>query len=185
MARGGLSEEPSFVDLNTIRTNLTNRLESSNNTSIKRRLHSINLISFKVEFSLPEICEILPKLPLDEKILISRKTDNENLKTILFLPVDNIVFLTALYFFRQVIAFNQNLNNWDVSAVTDMTDMLKYITLSTANYDALLLGWSVQRLQNEVVFSAGNSTYSSSSQGARDTLTGTYNWTVTDGGVEP
>jgi len=78
--------------------------------------------------------------------------------------------------------FNQNLSNWDVSAVTDM---FEGIALSVVNYDALLLGWSVQSLQNDVIFSGGNSTYSSSSQGARDTLTGTYNWTVTDGGVAP
>jgi len=66
-----------------------------------------------------------------------------------------------------------------------MANMFQDITLSTDNYDALLLGWSVQSLQNDVVFSGGNSTYSASSQGARDTLTGTYNWTVTDGGDAP
>ncbi|MGX5174215.1 BspA family leucine-rich repeat surface protein [Aliikangiella sp. IMCC44653] len=82
-------------------------------------------------------------------------------------------------------AFNQDLSNWDVSAVNDMTNMFANVTLSTANYDALLSSWSVQSLQNNVVFNAGNSTYSAFSQGARDTLTGTYSWTVTDGGVEP
>ena len=81
-------------------------------------------------------------------------------------------------------AFNQDLGNWDVSGVTDMKDMFKDVTLSTANYDALLLSWSVRSLQSDVNFSAGNSTYSSSSQGARDTLTNVYNWAVTDAGVE-
>jgi len=68
--------------------------------------------------------------------------------------------------------------------VTDMGLMFQNVTLSTANYDALLGGWSQLSLQNDVAFSAGNSTYSSSSQTARDVLTNTFNWTVTDGGVQ-
>jgi len=79
--------------------------------------------------------------------------------------------------------FNQDISNWNVSAVTNMNNMFSGITLSTANYDALLSGWSAQSLQNGVVFSGGNSQYSPSSQAARDTLTEAFNWTVTDGGV--
>jgi surface protein len=87
--------------------------------------------------------------------------------------------------FLSASAFDQDLGGWDVSKVTDMTDMFGLVTLSQSNYDALLLGWSVQSLRNDVVFSAGDSIYSNESQGARDTLTSTYNWTVTDGGVAP
>jgi len=72
-----------------------------------------------------------------------------------------------------------------VSGVSRMSRMFYGITLSTINYDALLINWSALYLQSNVVFSAGNSTYSSSSQGARDTLTDVYNWDVTDAGVEP
>lgn len=81
--------------------------------------------------------------------------------------------------------FDQDLANWDVSLVTDMTSMFANISLSTANYDSLLLGWSAQSLQSNVTFSAGNSTYSSSSQSARDVLTDAFNWDVRDGGVAP
>jgi len=66
--------------------------------------------------------------------------------------------------------------------VTGMSFMFNDITLSLANYDALLLGWSAQSLQNNVRFSGGNSQYSSSSQAARDTLTEAFGWTVIDGG---
>jgi len=63
--------------------------------------------------------------------------------------------------------------------------MFANVALSTSNYDALLTGWSVQSLQSNVSFDGGNSMYSSESQGARDTLAGAFNWTITDGGVAP
>jgi len=87
--------------------------------------------------------------------------------------------------FDSASAFNQDISSWDVRAVIDMTNMFESVTLATANYDAILNGWSVLSLQNDVRFSGGGSTYSASSQGAKDTLTDTYNWIVTDGGVEP
>ncbi len=85
--------------------------------------------------------------------------------------------------FRDAVAFNQNLGSWNVVSVVEMDNMFTNIVLSTANYDALLSGWSVQSLQSDVTFDGGNSTYSSSSQAARDVLTAGFNWTVTDGGV--
>jgi len=69
--------------------------------------------------------------------------------------------------------------------VTDMSLMFHQAPLSTANYDALLLGWSALNLQNDVTFWADNSTYSSSAQSARNILTDVYNWTVYDAGVTP
>jgi len=98
------------------------------------------------------------------------------------------------YMFSGASAFNQDLSAWDVSAVKatgtanyqkGMYNMFNGVTLSTANYDALLLGWSALSLQSDVTFSGGNSQYSATSQAARDTLTNDYNWTVTDGGVAP
>jgi len=81
--------------------------------------------------------------------------------------------------------FDQDLSSWNISSVTNMKVMFEGGVLSTANYDALLLGWSVQSLQSNVDFGAEGITYSASSQSARDTLTDTFNWTVTDGGVAP
>ena len=82
-------------------------------------------------------------------------------------------------------AFNQDISAWDVSSVTSMSVMFGSVTLSIENYDALLKGWSNQTLQNGVRFSVGNSQYSPSAQAARNILTNTYNWYVTDGGATP
>jgi len=82
--------------------------------------------------------------------------------------------------------FNQNLGAWDVSLVSNMRNMFFDISLSTANYDALLEGWSGQLLKSSVDFHGGNSQYSLSSKAARDILTSTPNdWIITDGGPTP
>ena len=57
--------------------------------------------------------------------------------------------------------------------------------MSTANYDATLIGWAAQapNIQSNVVFSLGPK-YTSAAQSARDLLTGTYGWTISDGGLQ-
>jgi len=87
--------------------------------------------------------------------------------------------------FEGATSFDQDISNWSVVKVLNMDSLVAGGTLSVANYDALLLGWSVQALKSNINFDAGNSQYSASSQAARDVLTGTYSWTVTDGGVAP
>lgn len=51
------------------------------------------------------------------------------------------VLSTRLMFF-QTTAFNQNLSAWRLSRCTNFTEMFSGVTLSTANYDALLTGWT-------------------------------------------
>ncbi len=79
--------------------------------------------------------------------------------------------------------FDQNIGNWDVSSVTTMEDMFENRTLSTSNYDPLLAQWSAEDLQDGVSFDGGNSQNSASTQAARDILTETYGWDISDGGA--
>ena len=81
--------------------------------------------------------------------------------------------------------FNQPLDNWDVSSVTDMNSIFDQTNMSTQNYDALLLAWSVQNLEFDVRFSAVNITFSSASEDARNKLIEFYNWEISDGGIVP
>ncbi len=85
--------------------------------------------------------------------------------------------------FRLAISFDQNLGNWDVNNVIDMTFMFLSVTLSTSNYDALLIGWDAQILQNGVNFHGGNSQYCLG-EAARTNMINNDGWTITDGGIE-
>ncbi len=76
--------------------------------------------------------------------------------------------------------FNQNLGAWDVRNVLDMNNMFRNVTLSTANYDALLQGWAAQVVEIGVPFTAGGSQYCATT--ARNTLATTYSWSIIDGG---
>ena len=85
--------------------------------------------------------------------------------------------------FSNATAFDQNIGSWNVSNATNMTDFFKDVTLSTNNYNSLLIGWAGKTLNNGVNFSGGNSKYSpGEAAAARAVLTGTYGWTITDGG---
>ena len=86
--------------------------------------------------------------------------------------------------FGNATSFDQNLGNWNVSNLLDATDMFNGVTLSTANYDALLIGWNAQTLQPNVHFSGGNSQYCAG-ESARNNMINSDGWTITDGGHAP
>ena len=83
-------------------------------------------------------------------------------------------------------SFDQDIGGWNVSSVTDMDLMFSGVTLSTANYDSLLIGWSLLPVQFGVPFHGGFSKYSAgAAKDARDHLTNPttgHGWTITDGG---
>jgi surface protein len=85
--------------------------------------------------------------------------------------------------FYNASAFDQDIGAWDVTALTDATDMFEGVSLSTVNYDALLLGWEAQQLQDGVTFSGGNSTFCKG-ESARSNLITIKNWVISDGGKD-
>jgi hypothetical protein len=87
------------------------------------------------------------------------------------------------YMFYGNTAFDQDLGAWNVQNVTDASEFLDGGTLSTANYNSLLVGWAAQTVQPAVTFVAGNSHYDGAGVAAHNTLTGTYGWSITDGGT--
>ena len=86
--------------------------------------------------------------------------------------------------FQGTKAFDQNLGNWNIANVNNMSNLFVDSVLTTANYDALLIGWSqLPSVQPDVTLNAGTTTFSAAAQTARDTLINNAGWTITDGGL--
>ena len=91
------------------------------------------------------------------------------------------------YMFQVAQSFNQDLSAWNVTACTNMYSMFSAATsYSTANYNALLIGWAAEAVKNSVSFNMNSTTkYSAgAAKTARFHLTGTHLWSITDGGQE-
>ncbi|WP_353778750.1 BspA family leucine-rich repeat surface protein [Winogradskyella sp. 3972H.M.0a.05] len=95
--------------------------------------------------------------------------------------------------FRNTVNFNQDLGDWDISDITTMENMFNGAALSTANYDATLIGWHTDEsglagdgdddVPSNIVFHGGNSNYCNA-EPQWISLDTTYNWTITDGGLD-
>jgi surface protein len=79
--------------------------------------------------------------------------------------------------------------SWDISSVTLASNfMFNGPTMTTAQYDALLIAWSQLPVQPNVTWHFGAAQYTSggAAEAARDVLTGApNNWIITDGGAAP
>ena len=86
--------------------------------------------------------------------------------------------------------FNQDLSNWNVSGVTNMSFMLYNTSLSVNNYNSILTGWTgwiggtpTKSVKSNVPFSVGTTQYSGDTvEQARNYLVDTKTWTIIDGG---
>jgi len=87
--------------------------------------------------------------------------------------------------FRSTAAFDQDLSGWNVSLVEEFDLFLSSNSLSTSNYDALLVAWEAQLVQSNLVAHFGSSTYTTGSAAAtaRAALIADHGWTITDGGA--
>lgn len=88
------------------------------------------------------------------------------------------------YCFEQT-SIDQNFAAWDMSSATSVIRMFRSTTLSTANYDATLIGWAAQSLNSNLSIDFGNATYTAggAAESARNTLINTFGWTIVDGGA--
>jgi surface protein len=96
--------------------------------------------------------------------------------------VSNVTNMGSM--FRESISFNQDISDWDISNVTSFFNFMLNVTLSTTNYDLLLVEWESEIPKSGVNINFGGSKYTlgSAAQTARASLIATYGWTITDGG---
>jgi surface protein len=88
--------------------------------------------------------------------------------------------------FRNAASFNQYLDTWDISQVSNLSlafSSLVNTGLTTERYDAILISWSKLGVLPLLAFGATNKRYSGGTAlAARNVLTGTHGWTITDQG---
>ena len=94
--------------------------------------------------------------------------------------------------FRGATEFDQNIGDWDISNVIFMNDMFDWGDpgLSVGNYDKTLTGWNTldtaageTKIPTGIDFNGGTSNYCKA-ETARGNLDTTYNWNITDGGMD-
>ena len=88
--------------------------------------------------------------------------------------------------FLNATVFNQDISSWDVGNVTTMNGIFSNSGMSSTNYGLFLERCYVLAtttgVQSSVALGAGTIQYPASAVTARNYLTGTKGWTITDGG---
>ncbi len=79
--------------------------------------------------------------------------------------------------FDNASAFSQSLENWDISSVTNMANMLNNTAISLENYDAMLIAWAAQAVNDNVDLGANGLTYCEGRE-ERQELIDTHGWTI-------
>jgi surface protein len=99
--------------------------------------------------------------------------------------VSNVIDMGGM--FEDASSFNQNIGGWNVKNVSNFfafMDGKTFSDYSTTNLDSIYNGWSsLPSLHNGVNISFGTIKHTTGSNAGKAILTGTYGWTITDGGV--
>jgi len=92
----------------------------------------------------------------------------------------NITNMTQM--FGNCYVFDQDISNFNIESVTNMTGMFVGANnLSTTNYNLLLISWATQNVKSNVPFDAGDAQCSGvDAKTARLHLINTHGWTITD-----
>ena len=90
--------------------------------------------------------------------------------------------------FRGAYPFNQDIGAWNVSGVTNFTNFMQnktFADFSTTNLDSIYNGWSsLPYLHPYLNINFGSIKYTAAGSAGKAILTGlTYNWSITDGGI--
>jgi surface protein len=86
--------------------------------------------------------------------------------------------------FRYATSFDQDLSGWDINQVTNLLDFMNDVTLSTVNYDALLIAWDAQGAMSysgTVNFGLSKYTAGGAAEAARTSFISKWGG-ITDGG---
>ena len=87
--------------------------------------------------------------------------------------------------FKNASAFDQNISSFDINQVNSFISFMSGATLSTANYDALLIGWDAQGAMSysgTVDFGTSQYTSGGAAEAARTSLISKWGG-ITDGGA--
>jgi len=87
--------------------------------------------------------------------------------------------------FENALLYNQSIANWNITNVINMNNMLKNTSFNKVNYELLLNNWSgLTGTQSNVNFHAGSAEYSYGTPSQNKyILKKNYNWIITDGGI--
>jgi len=93
--------------------------------------------------------------------------------------------VTNFNFCFEASSIDQNFAAWDMTSATSVRRMFRSTTLSTANYDATLIGWAAQNVNSGLDMDFGNAQYTGggAAADARTYLIEEKSWTITDGGA--
>ena len=95
--------------------------------------------------------------------------------------------LNASNMFYNCGSYDQDMSGWDINQVTNFLSFCFGVTLSTANYDALLIAWDAQGAMSysgTVNFGASKYTAGGAAEAARTSLISKWGG-ITDGGAAP